>query len=392
MVNYFEQKGMLKVVLGKGFISAYELNKLTKGDIAIVTDRLCGEHAGLYFNNQLLGLGDIVISQGRIGFRIIDTGWSPSEVPFPGVVEEVTEILETEFVVCERTCSLEELKGIGKYSVIDFGSQEGNTRRITLYAAGIAAASGITIVLGENWGIRIDDAKKLGAIDLAVRTTQPPLSEEKVKDYDYTRPDRFSMEQFKTVNMIHERLIQNLHLLKTIDNLLCCSIDQLTWGEWCQYNKEHNVIHQNIVIAGSTREMRGQSRSTSRIFFLPSRDLLDDGFITRKTAMYKAQYEANENALPFQSILVAFQGEKAASLIKESRGIVLFLSQLESSWREKLVAEFSLISNTEQIPEDFIDEYEMIMLVTIEVSDSGKDYIQFVYPYLYLQKVLHLLS
>ena len=392
MANYFEQKGLLKVVLGKGFISAYELNKLTKGDIAIVTDRLCGEHAGLYFNNQLLGLGDIVISHGRIGFRIIDTGWSPAEVPFPGVAEEVTEILETEFVVCKRTCSLEELNGIGKYSVIDFGSQEGNTRRVTLYAAGIAAASGITIVLGENWGIRIDDAKKLGEVDLAVRTTQPLLSGEKTKIYDYTRPDRFSMEQIIIAKIIHERLIQNLQLSGIDVKMKCFSVDQLTWSELYQSYKDQNDTRQSIVIAGSTREMRGRPHSEKRKFFLPAKDFKDEEIITSQTALYKTQWEAIENALPFQSVLIAFHGDQAAALVKQPAEIISFLSQLESSWREKLITGFSLKNQLEQLPEDFLDEYDMILIVTIHLGDTDKDYIHFVYPYLYLQKVLHLLA
>ena len=40
----------------------------------------------------------------------------------------------------------------------------------------------------------------------------------------------------------------------------------------------------------------------------------------------------------------------------------------------------------------FIGEYEMILLVTIQLGDTDENCIHFIYPYLYLQKILPQLS
>ncbi len=90
----------------------------------------------------------------------------------------------------------------------------------------------------------------LSAISTGVVSAEDIKSEEKqkkVKVYDFKRPDKFSKDQIRTLNMIHENFARFLNTylsthLRTLVHLDVASVDQVTYEEFIRSLPNPSVI------------------------------------------------------------------------------------------------------------------------------------------------------
>lgn len=402
MINFFNKTGSLRVVLGKGYISAYELSTRKVGDAVFVGDRLCGEYVSLYFNNQHLAEGDLILYEGRIGFRITKLAFSEPGLAFPGSIGDLGEILDSEFVVCQRSCRFIDIQGLKTNGVIDFGPEEGITEQglyksLSVWVAGQNVMQGQAIVAGETWGIKIENIKNdeiiedLKKSDLAkeipVRTTFKIGKDDELKPYDFSRPDRFSRDQLESARQIHKRLAHNMKLsgLSPVD-VEVYSVDQLTWGEFIEYGEKDNIKYTKALITGREIRARHPARFQEGKFFLPMEGCSADEALTLESRFRQEAFIA-DSAIPLGQAQIIFQGEQAAGIMSRA-----FIMQLESSWRDRVTTGIDQLDKSKNIFSKFLKPYDMILLVSLKMAGSDDDFIHLVYPYIYLQKILHLLG
>jgi flagellar motor switch protein FliM len=87
-----------------------------------------------------------------------------------------------------------------------------------------------------------------GAVDAAaVKKEVAPATQKIVKPYDFRRPDKFSKNQIRTINMIMENFGRSLGTalsgkLRCLVSLQVVSIDQLTYGEFLMSISDPSVI------------------------------------------------------------------------------------------------------------------------------------------------------
>lgn len=234
MKNLFEEKGMLQVVLGRGSISAYEAGRLSPGCFVTVSDRMCGEPAYLFFNSHLVGYGQIIVIEGTFAARVTKISWNLDALSFAGEADDRVEMLESRIQLAAVPFTLHELSGVGPYSVIGLGKEHTSERNAELLIAGVPVAVGTVCVHHQGWALRVDDVLRQGGAGTAVAVSGSLRSEgdRAIKVYDFVRPDMFSLQQIKTLSLIHERFAASLTALSPeIGPCHVRLVDQLTFGE-----------------------------------------------------------------------------------------------------------------------------------------------------------------
>ena len=90
-------------------------------------------------------------------------------------------------------------------------------------------------VLSQNEIDKLLSALSTG--EVSAEEVQAEEEERKVKTYDFKRPDKFSKDQIRTLNMLYENFARllNTHLsthLRTMVNVEVVSVEQLTYQEF----------------------------------------------------------------------------------------------------------------------------------------------------------------
>jgi len=118
-------------------------------------------------------------------------------------------------------------------------------------------------VLSQNEIDKLLSALSTG--EVSAEEVQAEEEERKVKTYDFKRPDKFSKDQIRTLNMLYENFARllNTHLsthLRTMVNVEVVSVEQLTYQEFLQSLSNPSVIgvmalpplKGNIIMGGNT--------------------------------------------------------------------------------------------------------------------------------------------
>ncbi len=104
--------------------------------------------------------------------------------------------------------------------------------------------------MGEDVLSQSEIDKLLSALSTgAVSAEEVKADEEqkKIKTYDFKRPDKFSKDQIRTLNMLHESFARLLNTylsthLRTLVNVEVASVEQLTYQEFVQSLSNPSVI------------------------------------------------------------------------------------------------------------------------------------------------------
>lgn len=239
MADFFTTKGTLTVSIGEGYLSSFEASTLKVGDV-VRTTQLAGTPCALLFNGVPLCQCEIVILDDLFGVRVLDRESPNHRVPGPGSRDDLVEILPTMIVLGSIRMSLAELKEVGDNTLVSLGvplSKEGDA---DLFVAGIPVARGKVVVIEEEMGIRITAAAGSAFAEKNVRASGYLLERDdsrRIKDYDFSRPDKFSKAQIDRMFDIHTLFLRNLKtrlpdLAKVLSTLPHPAVvDQCTLGE-----------------------------------------------------------------------------------------------------------------------------------------------------------------
>lgn len=242
MPSVLSEKGLLSICVGEGFISSYELGTLAVGDV-IRTTQVAGRRLSLRFNGIPMASCELV-PIGNLFFAWV-TGVEPlsSAVREPGAREEVTELLPFTLSSAAVAVSLQELRGLGPGSLVSLGTPASTSEDVELQVTGIPAARGKIVVVGELLGIRVTRLTGEPFREANVRASGYLVGGVevlgRVKDYDLSRPDRFTVTTISRIAEIHRYFLRYAGIrLPEIGAALRMKqdqfggVDQCTYAEW----------------------------------------------------------------------------------------------------------------------------------------------------------------
>ncbi len=158
MMSLFDERGVLEVVVGRGSLTAYEATHLAPGAWVKVSDRAVGDDVYLFFNSHLVGTGEICVIDGMMTVRVLRITWNPSPIPVAGEAEELFGVLESRIRLAALAFSMNDLSGIGPYSIIALGKKLVADRSAELTVAGVPVAVGtVGFIRDGKWELRIDE-------------------------------------------------------------------------------------------------------------------------------------------------------------------------------------------------------------------------------------------
>ncbi len=165
--------------------------------------------------------------------------------PEPDRGRELVELLPFEIMFEGAEYSIGELRraSVGTIISLDAPYPRGAGRdalpSVRLVVAGKPAGAGKAVVVGERFGIELDECLPPSKTTDDPRVTgsilKPGASRDpgtKPKLYDWRRPDCFSKRQLDSIGEIHERAASTLDaLLPELGGIELKMVDQLTYGE-----------------------------------------------------------------------------------------------------------------------------------------------------------------
>ncbi|MDP3177546.1 MAG: hypothetical protein Q8M76_06555 [Spirochaetaceae bacterium] len=393
MEGIFESEGRLSVVVARGWISAREASDLAMGS-AVRGSTLAGEGAEILFNGRFMARGEIVILGAPDTTQVSEvriTGFDrpPREEAEPERGDDLVEILPFEVVFGEAPYSLAELAGAGPESILSLDCRYEEEPRCELRIAGILAGKGRSIVVGERMGILLDDVAPARAARSAAgapRRTDSVLDPggrggERIKIYDWRKPDRFTKASILGLMVIHESALDALReRFPVLASASVELVDQLTWREWLEGGASKGT---RLIRSQMERPTRSYEREKPRA--APIRPLIQPGRpkipLGPEMAERTAAWIREEGERMERKPLFIFAALSASSLLDEGGAL---LSCLRSGWR--LLSD-CVFSETEELSSppllSFGDDLkvtgdergllgdEMIALVSIKVEGGS---------------------
>ncbi|MCG8568887.1 MAG: FliM/FliN family flagellar motor switch protein [Spirochaetes bacterium] len=237
---------ILKIVLGNNYFSLSELAHLKAGDL-ILTTALAGRPQVLYWNNQAVARGELVVVDQNFGFRVASLDVNQENYTYPGVKEQLLDIVQGEVVISQKKVTSQELFQIKEGSVIYFGNHIDD--EVSLFISSSEIARGKVGVRDENFVFYTTSVIGLKDLESALypyKSTGNILKDDQddlnYKLYDFMRPDKFSLRQITNLCKIHSRLINNVSFnSKNPLKARIKSVDQLTYEEFWKQAKSFKV-------------------------------------------------------------------------------------------------------------------------------------------------------
>jgi hypothetical protein len=164
----------------------------------------------------------------------LERGGSPEPEPRRG--EELSELLPFEIVLGKTQASLSQLQGLGRKSLIALGLTLGQSEDAELRVAGMRLGYGKVVVVGEYLGLRLTRLEARVSQGGEFRQSGGLLaksSAERVKDYDFERPDCFTWTQLKNLECLHKDFLAAFSALGGLDlSGAKITVDQLNFTEF----------------------------------------------------------------------------------------------------------------------------------------------------------------
>ena len=244
-----EMKGRLDLVVSRGWMSTWEASVLEAGAVAIGDSTRAGQPAEITFNGRFIGRGSVLVLGAESGdcaaVRIEELEREELEAPEPDRGSELIELLPFDIVWPGCSYSLDELRSAAIGTALSLDSPVGKNlgpedgTRLTLMVAGHEAAAGRLVVVGESFGLLLDECLPASSPDCEPRPTGAVLKpghehpwKGKPKLYDWRRPDCFTRRQIDAMAIIHERAIEVLGgLCPEFGGFKLSNVDQMTYGE-----------------------------------------------------------------------------------------------------------------------------------------------------------------
>lgn len=379
-------RGRFSFSVGETLLTSWEAGTLAPGDI-VLTSREAGYPGFVLFNNLPLGVGEVVVLDGTLGVRVVDTDFRPSFSVDPGRVDELGEVLPAVIELGSFDVDLESLRGLGRNSLINLGSADGSPNAVLRYA-GVALARGTVMVVGELMGFRVDErlvaATPGGRIRQSGNLSDATTSVAKV--YDFSRPDKFSVTQIRRLGEIH-RLFQR-HLesaLPSVASLLGGRTDALLVDQ-CTLGEARSLLAAEGLPLAATWEHGGRARASSRNEAPPRYFETDDCPRPASPRLRAWLATLQEGKTPAQRPVFLHAAREWSSAELE-----VAADALRMAWKKYL--DFAIEALAEGIgPANDLDAGEMVILIVLRPRADGRPELALVYPALVLEPYLNLLG
>ncbi len=401
MNDFFTTKGTLTVSIGEGYISSFEASTLRKGDL-VRTTHTAGYPSTLFFNGMRIGRCDIVNIAGVFAARIVTAPYREQPPEEPGIKDDLIELLPTLISLGSIRMSPAELKDVGPRSIISLGKLFSADEDAELLVGGIPVARGKVVCLGEEMGMRITEPYGTAFRESNVRASgfrlEKGAAEVKVKDYDFLRPDKFSIYCIMKIAEIHGSFMRNL-AVRLPDSFFVDSVDQCTYGEALAQLPEAEFAcfaAENV----AWRPAPVESGGISRVYSKPMGKMLVEEEGTAhpvpKEASQSIEKWWNENMGMFNRSPVFLFYRKASALravFDAQSGRDTILSCLRGGWKN--VVDLNLKPYTPARGEPnfpSLHQDEMIAIVWVKDRAEGKISLVVIYPYLTLEPFMGVLG
>ncbi|MBN2533568.1 MAG: FliM/FliN family flagellar motor switch protein [Spirochaetales bacterium] len=398
MKNFFQIKGQLSLCIGKGYLSSFEVSTLKKGDV-VKSSQLAGYPYPVYFNGLFLCQGEVVVLRNLFGIRV--TGLSPDPYDRQGPVlaysDDVIELLPTRIQLGTINVSLAELEHIGPGSFINLDVPYNTEQDAELLAAGIPVAAGKTIVFYENMGIRITGVYNNQFESANVRTSGFIIDSEheEVKDYNFTRPDKFTRNTIMKIKDIHELFYKNIRVRETVFNDFTLEVvDQCTFGEAMDILSKEDLT---FIIARAAPWERNYERVEDKQKSKVKRILEQEGNshpLDQETKAYIEKTLYSNGTLLAKPVIIFFKEKYFSQYARTgTKDLDFFISCLRGGWKNFVDINFQ-ISGVGKSGKDLpgLNANEMIVIIKIVHKDNPDNYMVFIYPYITLESVIELLN
>ena len=394
MKDLLNESGTLEVVVGRGSISAYEVANLSVGDSVSVSDRNSGEAVDILYNSQLIARGEVMFLEGNIfGVKITETGWNRTVLPFSGISDDVTELLEFQIRLAAIDLSLSDIVGAGKNSIINLGKSSNEEDQLELRIAGVTIARGQICDTGKHkFGMKLATLEATIKRKYEVRTTG--VLDVEIPElrglYHQFLPDKFSKEQIFTVAVMHERLAANLRVsFPELDDYHLICVDQISFHDLCSTWIAGNLL---AVLESEPGIEREKSSVDRKYFFQPARAMhkVDEETALRIETMQRAAGVS----VPLEKIVVGWKkGSAFAGLASNGAAAWSSISQaLRTAWKQRYVMgePASRTTSMDELGRMFTD-MEHILVSQIGIKETS-DVVTIAYPTRYIEKIAHLLG
>ncbi len=402
MSDFFNQKGVLTVSIGEGWLSSFEAAALAPGDV-VRTAKYAGHSSTLLFNGGVLCPCEVVIVGDLFGVRVAGMAGLAPGVPPAGAKDDVVELLPTVVSLGAIRVSLSELKGVGRNTIVSLGKPFSTDEDAELLVAGMTIARGKVVVIEEEMGIRVTRVMAAPSAEPNIRASGyllDPHTTRRVKDYDFKRPDRFSKVAIDNVHDLHCLFVRNLSarlpdLAAALEPQPCpASVDQCTFSEALG---EMRRVGQFGLFAAENQPRRHAGGAAHGRFEVTGRVLVEEAGtehpVQRLDRAYIEKLAAEIDYFNRQAVLVYFREDTAlAGILAKPEGREALLACLRGGWKN--LVDLSLRPIPEDDPfsrEPGLSEHEMVIIVTLN-DPRGKPAMSLVYPYLTLEPLMGVLE
>lgn len=396
MKAWIDEIATLTVDIGSGWMSRYEFEQLTAGSI-VRSSAEAGTGCAVRLNGEFFAVASIVVvdgNSGESGFPQLCAmleGFSETEsfTPAPRRGDDATGLLPFSVRLGGISAPMSAFAGTGLKTVVNLDRPCSATEDAELVVSGVPVAVGKVLVIGENMGFRVARMVAEPPRGNFPRTTGSVLAPlwraEKVADYDFTRPDRFTrrvIERTASIHLDFLRLWQSR--FPDSGDWRLSFVDQLNYGEWLDDPARPGAAFVAFRSAELRRDYPRDAalRPGATFFVEPANAVLPIG---RKTLAdlrewVQARLERRD-LLPFQIAL----DPGAAKLLDGDPAFDIGLACLRNAWLS--VADLRIgraagapeatVSRAPDCSDSFVRSF-MILLVRFESATGGK--IDVVYP------------
>jgi flagellar motor switch/type III secretory pathway protein FliN len=396
MKAWIDEMATLTVDVGSGWLSRYEFEQLSAGSI-VRSSAEAGTGCVVRLNGDFFAVASVLVvdaNSGVSGARqfcaMLESFSGPASfAPAPYRGDVATDLLPFSVRLGAVSVPMSALAGIGLKTILNLDRPCSTTEDAELVVAGISVAAGKVLVIGENMGFRVARMVAEPPRGNFPRTTGSVLAPlwraEKVSDYDFTRPDRFTRRVVDRTASIHLDFLR-LWQLRFPDSgdWRLSFVDQLNYGEWLDDPDRPGSafvafrsaeLRRDYPRDASTRHGEPSFVEPANAAFPIDRKVLDDMREWIATRLEK------RDLLPFQ---IAFD-PGAAKLLDGDPAFDVALACLRNAWLS--VADLRIgraagapeaaVSRAPVFTDSFFRSF-MILLVRFESATGGK--IDVVYP------------
>lgn len=404
MSDFFHMRGTLTVVIGRGWLSTLEIGSLRVGDV-VRTGQLAGRPALIRYNGCEMGPCEVVVIGDLFGVRVTGTEPLGEVVPVPGTRDDLAELLPTDVVLGSIAVTPDELRGVGRNTIVSLGKPFSGSADAELWAAGMPLARGKVVVIEEEMGIRVTEVLVGPSAEAEIRASGfvlDPHSRRRVKDYDFKRPDKFTKTAIDNIHDTHCLFLRNLRVRlpdaagALADQPFPATVDQCTFREALQEQAKAGTFELFAAENSGVRRPDSSEADGSR-YAARGKALLEESGTAHPVAPGSRKFidelASVRDYVNRQPVLIYHRnGTPVSAAMGNNAAREALLACLRGGWKNLVDLNLKPTPADDPFAEKpWINGNEMVVIVSFNGTD-GTPALVIVYPYLTLEPLLGVLG